>query len=295
MPKSQTIARVSSGRLRRYCLLAALFALSAGGNAAATESDVQYLPVPEPPLHCCELGATGFLADPTLNAEANLLSLRFDQEAKDRDGLWRDTAYFMGYQFAAVAILYAMPEDVTGWSAQDKQDYSMSKWWHNITEPTMDSDDFYLNWVVHPYWGASYFVRARERGYSNIQSFWYSALLSTMFEFGAEALAEEPSYQDLVLTPALGSLVGAWFMHVREGVRERTDLRGYRSTGDRLIWVLTDPLGILNQQMDKLFGVDADVTLRPFIATSLPFEDPYARPYAGAADEVVGLNLKLNW
>jgi len=295
LPSLQSTARVSSGRLRQLCRLAALFGISAGATAAATEAGVQQLPASEPPLHCCEVRATGFLADPTLNTETNLLTLRFDQAAKDRAGLWRDTAYFMGYQFAAVAILYAMPEDVTGWSAQDKQDYSMSKWWHNVTEPTMDSDDFYLNWVVHPYWGASYFVRARERGYSNMQSFWYSTLLSTMFEFGAEALAEEPSYQDLVLTPALGSLVGAWFMQVREGVRERTDLRGYRSSGDRLIWVLTDPLGSLNHQMDKLFGVEADITLRPFIATSMPFEDPYARPYAGGADEVVGLNLKLNW
>ena len=276
-------------------LAAVAAAFVAGGIASGSEIvELEAPPAPDT-TPCCTFEADGFLADPTLDSEANYLTLQFDADATDGSGLWRDTLYFAGYQFAAVAVLYVMPEDVTGWSVEDKQDYSMSKWWNNITEPQMDSDDFYLNWVVHPYWGASYFVRARERGYSNMQSFWYSALLSTIFEFGAEALAEEPSYQDIVLTPALGSLLGAWFMQVREGVRERNDLRGYRSTGDKWIWVLTDPLGSLNRQVDKLFGVDADISVRPFFATSSPFEDPYARPYAGSNDEVVGLNLNLNW
>jgi hypothetical protein len=35
--------------------------------------------------------------------------------------------------------------------------------------------------------------------------------------------------------------------------------------------------------------------VRPFFATSLPYKDPYAKPYATADDEVVGLNLELNW
>ena len=292
MARSDCMIRVHSHRGRLFGLL---LALATGGAAAATGAEETDPLPPEPQPPCCELLSTGFLADPTLDVEAHEFDLQFDTDPKDSPGLLRDTLYFAGYQFAAVAILYAMPEDVTGWSVEDKQGYSMSKYWNNITNPQIDTDDFYLNWVVHPYWGASYFVRARERGYSNMQSFWYSAMLSAMFEFGAEALAEEPSYQDLVLTPALGSLLGAWFMQVREGVRERTDLRGYRSTGDKWIWVLTDPLGSLNHQVDKLFGVDADISLRPYFATSLPFEDPYARPFTNADDEVVGLNLELNW
>lgn len=244
---------------------------------------------------CCSVTPSRLLADSPLNAEANVLTLSFDDDPRDRAGLRRDTAYFMGYQFAAVAILYAMPESVTNWSAEDKSDYSMSKWWNNVQDPQMDSDDFYLNWIIHPYWGAAYFVRARERGYSNGESFWYSALLSTMFEFGAEALAEEPSYQDLVVTPVLGSFVGVWFMQLREGVRERTDERGRRSTGDTWIWVLTDPLGSLNRQVDRLFGRDTDIMFRPFVADELPFDDPYQRPYVTEEDPVFGLNVTVNW
>jgi hypothetical protein len=102
---------------------------------------------------------------------------------RDGAGLWRDTKYFLGYQFGAIAILYAMPESVSGWSDEQKKDYSLSVWWEKTTHPENDSDDFYINYILHPYWGASYFVRARERGYNNWQAFGYSALLSSIFEF----------------------------------------------------------------------------------------------------------------
>ncbi len=260
------------------CLLPAVALAALGAEASERNGDDE--PYMRPPAlqPCCEFVPRGFLAEPTLAVDPDWLNIRFE-DPRDREGLMRDTAYFMGYQFAAVAILYVMPEDVTGWSAEDKSDYSAAKWWNNVTSPQMDSDDFYLNWIIHPYWGASYFVRARERGYSNTQSFWYSVMLSTMFEFGAEALAEEPSYQDLVITPVLGSLVGSWFMHVREGVVARTDSRGYRSTGDKWVWVLTDPLGSLNRQVDKLFGYDTELSFTPYLATRQAVEDPYARPY----------------
>lgn len=212
----------------------------------------------------------------------------------DREGLRRDTAYFMGYQVAAVAVLYAMPESVTNWTEEDKEGYSMSKWWNNVTDPQIDSDDFYLNYLIHPYWGGAYFVRGRERGLNNTQAFWYSALLSALFEFGAEALAEEPSYQDLVATPVLGSMVGVWFMEVRENVHERAADRGYRTAGDKLLLGVTDPLGFLNQHVDRLFGRDVDVTLTPYMAVPPP--EPTSRRRSVSSEELaVGLSFRVAW
>jgi hypothetical protein len=71
-------------------------------------------------------------------------------DARDRRGLRRDTWYFVGYQFVAIGILYSMPEDVTGWTDEQKHDYSLSEWWENATHPQMDSDDFYINYILHP-------------------------------------------------------------------------------------------------------------------------------------------------
>ncbi len=215
---------------------------------------------------------------------------------RDGAGLWRDTKYFLGYQFGAIAILYAMPESVSGWSDEQKKDYSLSVWWEKTTHPENDSDDFYINYILHPYWGASYFVRARERGYNNWQAFGYSALLSSIFEFGLEAMAEEPSKQDLWVTPVIGSMVGMYFMHVRGNVRARDIERGYRSTGDKWLWVLTDPLGSLNRQFDKWFGWDTEVGLRPYRAQSKNEAQSVSGPPDSKDSEYTyGLQLQVRW
>ena len=185
-------------------------------------------------------------------------------DTRDRQGLRRDTWYFLGYQLATISILYVAPESVSGWTDEQKEDYSLSVWWDNVTHPEMDSDDFYLNYVLHPYWGAAYYVRARERGYSDGQSFWYSVLLSSMYEFGAEAIFEEPSIQDLVVTPVAGTVVGRYFMRVRGNILER-DAEGLaRTTRDKWVWGLTDPLGYLNGQVDRLVGRDTHLHIRPY-------------------------------
>ena len=215
---------------------------------------------------------------------------------RDGAGLWRDTKYFLGYQFAAIGILYLMPESVSGWSDEQKEDYSLSVWWENTTHPENDSDVFYINYILHPYWGASYFVRARERGYNNWQSFGYSTLLSTLFEFGVEAGAEEPSKQDLWVTPVIGSMVGLYFMHLRDNVRSRDAERGFRSTGDKWIWVLTDPLGSLNQQFDEWFGWDTEVELRPYrMQMDVEQIGDSKAPVTEESDYAYGLQLQLRW
>lgn len=221
----------------------------------------------------------------------------FDQ--RDRRGLRRDTWYFLGYQFAVIGILYIAPESVSGWTDEQKSDYSLSIWWDNVTNPTWDSDDFYINYILHPYWGAAYFVRARERGYPNSEAFWYSALLSALYEFGAEALFEQPSIQDLIVTPVFGSLLGIYFMNVRDDVHERELARGYRSTGDKWILVLTDPLGSLNGMFDRWFGWDdANVQFSPYYRARQPVRQPGlpgSTQSPAVTDTEFGIQFSVTW
>jgi hypothetical protein len=178
-------------------------------------------------------------------------------EGPDWPGITRDTVYFVGYQFVGIAILYTLPESVTNWSAEDKDEYSWSKWRYNVTHPQWDDDDWWINYITHPYWGAAYFVRARERGFDGEGSFWYSALMSAVYEFGAEALFEQASIQDLIATPVLGSILGYYFMELRDWVRHRP---GEPGLFEETVLILTDPLGTLNGLVDNLFGVNAQLT-----------------------------------
>ena len=234
----------------------------------------------------------GFLQDEEQPLEFNVA---WSTDTRDRNGLKRDTWYFMGYQVAAIGILYAMPESVTGWTDEQKRNYSISDWWDNVTNPGCDSDDFFINYVTHPYWGAAYYVRASERGYDSRGAFWYSVLLSSLYEFGAEALFEEPSVQDLIITPTLGSLVGHYFMGVRNDIRAQSASSGQRTTGQKWVMVLTDPLGALNRQVDKLFGHETSLQIYPYFYAKQPVIDPGNSTVEWHQERLIGLRFNLRW
>lgn len=204
----------------------------------------------------------------------------------NRRGLRRDSLYFIGYQVATIGVLYVMPESVSGWSDEQRDDYSLSEWWDNVQRPTMDEDDFVINYVLHPYWGAAYYVRARERGLSKNKAFWYSAALSATYEFGAEALFEQPSIQDLIVTPVGGMLVGNWFIRVRERAQQRARARGYETTAERWALRLTDPLGAMNRQVDHWFGRDTHWFVAPFYDTGIE---------RGVSDRRFGFYVSIRW
>ena len=213
----------------------------------------------------------------------------------DRDGLRRDTWYFLGYQWITIGLLYVAPESVSGWTDEQKKGYSMSIWWDNVKNPQLDSDDFYINYILHPYWGASYYVRARERGYNDREATLYSIMLSCIYEFGAEALFEEVSVQDLFVTPIGGTLVGRYFMKVRDGVRDREAELGYRSRRDKWIWTLTDPLGALNRQMDRLAGRNLTVQVLPYRYVPRRHDYPSAAPVNLDSEAVYGIQIHIAW
>lgn len=284
--------------VRITLLLAFLGGYATTGECAEYDfrgSSGYFMPVSR---QCCSgfgLTPTDKKDEPCIGEPGDCLEESLFVAGPDSTGLRRDTWYFLSYQVAAIAILYAMPESTTGWTDEQKDEYSLSVWWDNVTNPQMDSDDFYINYVLHPYWGSAYFVRARERGYDNVGSFWYSVLLSSMYEFGAEALFEEPSTQDLIVTPVLGSLLGMYFMDVREGVREREAALGRRSTWDKWLMVLTDPLGSLNRQFDKLFGWDAELQVRPYSYVQRHESNLNVGPMRWDQDRVYGLEFRMQW
>jgi hypothetical protein len=219
----------------------------------------------------------------------------------DWEGLRRDTWYFVGYQAATVAVLSAMPAEQTRF---DRSSASYGKWRDNVTNPVWDRDDHFVNYVLHPYWGAAYYIRARERGLDRWQSLGYSAFLSAVYEFGAEALFEPASYQDLVITPLAGWLVGEYvFSPIRESINAKPR---EPDTMDKVALVLTDPLGALNGLTDRLFGVETQVSLAPIrsigpsgpaaVAALAEGQGRWPGPHRASPSAVSwGLQLQVRW
>lgn len=150
-------------------------------------------------------------------------------------GLWINTAVYAGAFVGTLFVLECLPEDATAWNRQELQkDPFYTRWFNNIFKkgPEWDHDKVIFNFVLHPYAGAAYFMAARTCGFNFWQSLLYSACISTIgWEFGIEACMERPSYQDIFITPLVGSIMGEGFYRLKRLIVNRD----YRVLGSPVI------------------------------------------------------------
>ncbi len=92
-------------------------------------------------------------------------------------------------------------------------DTSFEEWWDNISQlPKIDDgDQFFTNYVVHPYIGSMSYLYYRQMGHEFWPSAFGSLLQSTLFEYTVEGLVETPSLSDMIATPGLGVPLGYFF------------------------------------------------------------------------------------
>ena len=270
-----------SWSLRRVIWLTLIATLLA---TSPVRAELKYLGTPQPGLQLNLaalslsetsgwLKADGWLAEASEPTEENEPADTEQKEQKwsypwramppaepDYKGAARDTAYFLVYQVLVIGVLYVMPESISSWTDEDKENYSYDKWKENVSNPHWDEDAAFVNYVLHPYWGATYYVRGRERGFSRPQSLAFSFGLSFLYEYGLEALFEQPSYQDLIITPVVGSLIGEyWFWGVRQNIKTKP---GPLTWQDKTVLVLTDPLGTASTLTDRMLGIDTTISLQ---------------------------------
>ncbi len=143
---------------------------------------------------------------------------------RDYKRLGVNTTLFMASTVIAFGVLWVLPEEVTNWDKEKmKEEGIFYKWEENVKAgPVMDEDDFFLNYVTHPWAGAVYYMTARSSGFKWYDSFAYSFIMSTFFwEYGIEAFAEVPSKQDLIITPVIGSMLGEGCVYIKREIVKR--------------------------------------------------------------------------
>ncbi|MGQ7944231.1 DUF3943 domain-containing protein [Flavobacterium sp. WC2509] len=185
---------------------------------------------------------------------------------RDYKRLGITTSMYAGTAVIAFGILWAMPESVSNWDKEEiKEKGVFWKWKENVKAgPVWDDDDWVLNYITHPYSGGVYYMTARSSGFTVLESFGYSALMSTFFwEYGIEAFAEVPSTQDLIVTPVLGSVVGEGFFYAKKSIlrHDRRVLKsrflGYTSL------LLMDPFNTLLDSFGYKENVKTQMNIAP--------------------------------
>lgn len=123
----------------------------------------------------------------------------------------RGSVYVAGYDLAVGLLLLAVPENISKWDKKEKlsivaelKQYSRSF----TTAPETDKDLFAVNYLGHPYQGSFYYNSIRSQGATAIQSSLFSLAHSVLWEYLVEGGTEQPSIQDLMITPIAGSLLG---------------------------------------------------------------------------------------
>lgn len=64
------------------------------------------------------------------------------------------------------------------------------------------------NFFGHPMFGASSYLYFKAKNYNNRKAIFYTILISTLWEYTVEGMVERPSFNDLVITPLGGILIG---------------------------------------------------------------------------------------
>lgn len=107
---------------------------------------------------------------------------------------------------AGLGITWMLPERISEWDKSiPMREYLRRAY---TTAPVWDHDPFYWNYIVHPITGSWVYLMERNHGRAPMRGFLLSTAASVGWEYGFEAVIEQPSIQDLLVTSTVGSLLG---------------------------------------------------------------------------------------
>ena len=177
------------------------------------------------------------------------------------------TLYTQMFMVGTVGLLYVMPESVSKWDKDALAEQSLGdRWLEHVQEgPVWDEDDFAINYIGHPVSGAWYYTMARNYGISPESSFLYSVFLSTcIWEYGYEAFAEIPSWQDIFSTPIVGSLIGEYFYYLEKEIdKNNGEVLESKMLGN-ISYFFLNPIGNISNGLSELFNISATLHFQTY-------------------------------
>lgn len=175
-----------------------------------------------------------------------------------------DSGSILALAVGTIAFLYVMPESFSKWGEEDKV-LDPQKLWKRYDKnvsggPVWDKDEWEVNYIGHPYFGAAYYTHAMNKNYTRLESLTYSFMMSAcLYEYGLEAFFEDPSIQDIFVTPLGGALFGEAFILMKDGIKSNGDkVLGSKILGSVCMFMLDpisttlEPINRFNEKYSKL-------------------------------------------
>jgi len=124
----------------------------------------------------------------------------------------RGCIYGLIFNTSIMTGLVLSPTWLNQWdnlSTRLKFDSMVNQYKNSFTKPpVIDHDAYITNYVGHPYQGGYYYNSVRSQGANMLQSSLFCLGQTLLWEYVWEAGIEQPSIQDLIVTPLAGILVG---------------------------------------------------------------------------------------
>lgn len=154
----------------------------------------------------------------------------------------RGEAIIGSVELGSLIILALMPQSTTQWDDRpfNKAAQNLKRAW--TQPPVWDKDIWFHNYVGHPYAGSIYYNMVRSQGATPLQSFFFSTIQCVLFEYLAEAVAERPSKQDLLITSTVGSILGELFHRLALGLMKKERLTFL----EKVVLLVTNPSFVVN-------------------------------------------------
>ena len=127
-------------------------------------------------------------------------------------GVWkkigRAELFIGGVELLGMVVLIMMPKEVTKWPHDWAQDALSNIKRSFSTAPVWDKDEWKINYIGHTVAGSYYYNSIRSQRANWFQSFLFATVQSCIWEYVIEGAAEQPSTQDLYITPIGGLILG---------------------------------------------------------------------------------------
>jgi len=152
-------------------------------------------------------------------------------EPVSRAHSWKERCRDIGIIYVAQWVGYAATQPKVFAKIQG------GDWVENVFEKgavLWDGDEWYWNFAGHPYVGSEYYLYFRSRGYSRKSSAFGSLVASTIWEELTETFSEPFSFNDFVITPVAGSLLG--YARERGALRLLHGDSGFKRFWGHVLW-----------------------------------------------------------
>lgn len=187
-----------------------------------------------------ELGLDKVKSLSNTSSEIEAFELR-NEKATLGKKLLRAEVLVGGLEVVGMGILIALPKSITKWDDDwmDDAKRNLKRAW--TKPPVWDKDEWVINYIGHPLAGAAYYNMLRSQGGTRLQSLIFSTVQSTIWEYGIEAIAEQPGIQDLFVTPLAGAVLG----ELAHWGTERMRRNGF-TFGEKVLVTIINPSYVLN-------------------------------------------------